>query len=87
MLLRAWVVLVLFTPTVEEFREDGRAVILVGDLNLIADNDKDAHPGLRCKYSGEWLRRCEGELWHRVWWMTSPCSYPMLTKHLRRARG
>lgn len=30
---------------VEELRNDGRAVVLVGDLNIVADAQADSHPG------------------------------------------
>ena len=29
----------------EELRNDGRAVVLVGDLNIVADAQADSHPG------------------------------------------
>ena len=47
----------------EDYRTEGRAVLLVGDLNLVADPVKDMHPGLRCAWDErevEWFARVLG---------------------------
>ena len=53
----------LLVTAVEDYRTEGRAVLLVGDLNLVADPVKDMHPGLRCAWDErevEWFARVLG---------------------------